>query len=304
MHQMTSGERVGSARHGWRRVWLRPRRPRLQLSRLLVATLLVGVSVLAACAPEPQSTTMPNVTLTAKDFAFEMPERLPGGLVSITFDNQGKEPHQANLARLHDGVTREQLQQAMQGPPEQALSLVSFVGGPNIVDPGMHQTVVVDLPAGQYVAICFIASPDGHSHVEKGMTTFFTVDAPASEQPAAPTTSELVTLKDFAIEVPETLSPGATTWKVWNNGSQPHEVGLMRLAEGKTMSDLEAFMQDPSGDQPFAYVGGMAALDPGKSAWVTLTLEPGEYVGLCFVPDPSTGKAHMELGMMQSFTVH
>jgi len=31
--------------------------------------------------------------------------------------------------------------------------------------------------------------------------------------------------------------------------------------------------------------------------------EPGNYVAVCFVPDPASGKAHAELGMITPFTV-
>lgn len=294
MQQEDSDTWQGVATRG-RRAWGRRLLP-------LLSALFVGAIALAGCGGPPQA-TIPSVTMVATDYAFEAPQSVPIGLVSITLDNQGKEDHQVNIARMRDGVTREQITQALEGPPEQLLPLLSFVGGVNTIAPGKQQTVVVNLPAGDYMGFCFIASPDGKAHVEKGMTASFTANQPSGTLPAEPTANGQVTLKDFSIEIPESLSPGATTWKVSNTGSQPHELALMKLAEGKTMSDFEAYMQDPSGEQPFTSAGGMGALDPGLSGWNNLTLEPGDYVAFCFVPDPSTGKAHVELGMMKPFTV-
>lgn len=294
MQQEDSDTRRAGANRG-RRAWGRRLLP-------LLSALFVGVIALAGCGSQSQA-TIPGVTMVAKDYAFEAPQTVPIGLVSITLDNQGKEDHQINIARLRDGVTREQITQALQGPPDQLLPLLSFVGGVNTIAPGKQQTVVVNLPAGEYMGFCFVASPDGKAHVEKGMTAYFTANQPSGTLPAEPAANGQVTLKDFSIDVPDSLSSGATTWKVWNNGSQPHELALVKLAEGKMMSDFEAYMQNPSGDPPYISAGGMGALEPGMTGWTNLTLEPGDYLAFCFVPDPSTGKAHMELGMMKSFTV-
>jgi uncharacterized cupredoxin-like copper-binding protein len=49
--------------------------------------------------------------------------------------------------------------------------------------------------------------------------------------------------------------------------------------------------------------GGVNALEPGASAFMTLNLEPGEYAAVCLVPDPSTGHSHLDLGMLKRFSV-
>lgn len=266
------------------------------LSAILFAAPLFA---LAGCGP-----SIPNVTITAKDFSFQMPTTFAGGLVAITLHNAGKEPHQANLARLNKGVTPAILQAALRQGPDVALPLVTFVGGPNTVDAGQSQRVVVNLPAGAYVALCFVTSPNGKSHVEEGMVQFFKVTAPPSDQPSAPDADATVTLKDFSIAVPGNIQAGTVTWKVTNAGPEPHEMALLKMAQGKDVRSVEAYLQQPSGPPPFADAGGMAALAPGSSGWATLDLGKGTYVALCFVPAPKTGKAHYELGMIAQFTVH
>jgi hypothetical protein len=263
-----------------------------------VTTLLAA---LAACG----GTAMPTVSITGKDFAFAMPNSLPAGLVDVTFKNAGKEPHQINLARLNSGVTPVKFVSILQQQgPDAALALLTFAGGANTIDAGMSQEVVVNLPAGQYVALCFVTSPNGKSHIEEGMIKFFTVNsATTGSQPSAPDAVGTVLLKDFTIRVPANLSAGTYTWKVTNNGPQTHEMALVKLNSGKTLHDVRNYANNPIGPPPFTEVGGMGALAPVASGWVMLTLQKGTYVALCFAPDVHSGKPHFDEGMVTQFSV-
>jgi hypothetical protein len=78
---------------------------------------------------------------------------------------------------------------------------------------------------------------------------------------------------------------------------------LLKLANGKSAQDVLTFFQKQQGPPPFADAGGMGALTPGMSGWLKLNLTSGNYVALCFVPDPKTGQPHFALGMMTTFTV-
>jgi hypothetical protein len=44
-------------------------------------------------------------------------------------------------------------------------------------------------------------------------------------------------------------------------------------------------------------------MNPGYTNWALPDLEPGEYVAICFVPDPESGLPHFALGMLMPFTV-
>ncbi|MBV9119641.1 MAG: hypothetical protein JOZ39_02955 [Chloroflexi bacterium] len=57
------------------------------------------------------------------------------------------------------------------------------------------------------------------------------------------------------------------------------------------------------GPPPFADAGGVNGLSQGLSAWGTLSLTPGDYVFICNVPDPQSGKPHWALGMIKGFSV-
>jgi hypothetical protein len=112
-----------------------------------------------------------------------------------------------------------------------------------------------------------------------------------------------VKLLDFSFTLPPEIKAEKQVWKVVNEGQQAHEIDLIKLAKGKTMADVTAFMQAPHGAPPFEDAGGFVAIEPGESGWLHLDLEPGNYVALCYVPDPASGHAHTELGMVMPFIV-
>jgi uncharacterized cupredoxin-like copper-binding protein len=44
-------------------------------------------------------------------------------------------------------------------------------------------------------------------------------------------------------------------------------------------------------------------MDPGASADFSVTLDPGDYALVCFVPDAGDGKAHIAHGMAQAVKI-
>lgn len=300
----------------------------LKLYTLLVAGVVAFATACSPAAPAAPSgnsaapsgsnssaavvqSTIPDIQVTAQDFSFTAPDQIQSGIVAMTLTNTGKEPHQAQLAKLNDGVTMDQLQAALKsGDDSAALKLVSLAGGPNAVAPGAKQTVTMNLAPGNYLMLCFVSGADNVPHLAKGMIKPFQVaSAPAGaagapNQVAAPTSDGKVALQDFSIAMPDNLTAGTHTWEVTNAGPQPHELTIMKLQAGKTMADLQTAMQGQvQGPPPVDPVGGLGAISPNSSAWVTADLTPGDYIALCFVPDPSSGKAHAELGMIKPFTV-
>jgi hypothetical protein len=135
------------------------------------------------------------------------------------------------------------------------------------------------------------------------MYKFFDVNSSSTPaQVSDPTAQGEVLLKDLSIELPNQLKAGPALLKVTNQGPQPHELTLLKLAPGKSAQDALAFLEKPAGAPPFADAGGMGALASGMSGWIKLNLTTGNYVALCFVPDP-TGKPHFAMGMISSFSV-
>jgi hypothetical protein len=247
----------------------------------------------------------PAITIKAVDFAFSQPQTVPAGFVDLTFINNGSQPHQVQFVRINNG-NFDQFDTALKkNGPGAALALATLYGGANAVDPGLKEEVILNLPQGQYASICFVAGQDNVPHYMKGMLTPFRITGSDSGNPPPPKANAEVLLKDFAYVLPTSIPAGQAILKITNQGSQPHEMDLLKLAAGKNMQDFQNYIKsnNPSGPPPFAFEGGMGGIAAGSSAWLKLNLQPGHYVAMCFIPDVKTGKPHFMLGMLSSFTV-
>ena len=258
--------------------------------------------------PLAHQSAVPVIVVTAVDYGYEMPGTIDvrAGLVDIAMVDNGTQPHQTQVARLKPGVTRGQVLDELVTKRNQAaaFSLLAFVGGPDIVSPGYGQETILNLPAGQYVLLCLVVGQDGIPHIYKGMIHFFTVAPAQRPQVPPPQVNGEVIMKDLSYKLPGVITQSrALTLQVVNQGSEAHEMNLVKLDKGAGVQDIISFFQSPSGPPPFEEVGGMAALAAGGSSWIKIHLEPGTYAALSFLPQQRTGKPQFLLGMITSFTV-
>jgi len=221
--------------------------------------------------------------------------------------NVGKEAHHAQFAKLNTGVTFQQFTAALQQGEGPALALVSLQGGPGALDPGSNTvSVTVNLPAGDYVVMCFLTGADGIPHFVKGMLKPLTVSASTTPIAATrPSGGVTITLKDFAFDSPDTLPSGSNAWNITNSGPQPHELQVAKLASGGSANDVLNFFASPtpSGPPTFQSVGGFQGVDANGGGSLTLNLAPGQYAFYCAIPDPNNGQRHLQEGMLKQVTI-
>lgn len=256
-------------------------------------------------APVSDAASLPEITITAEDFGYQSPAKTGAGWVRVILKNKGNEPHHVQFLRLNDGITLQQFQEALAQGEGPAMALVKQVGGVGAVDPGLSGSAVINLPAGEYVVLCFIPSPTSQQpHFAMGMIKTMTVED-RNNTASEPSANLSVQLKDFTFDLPESLPNGHVTIQVTNEGPEPHEFNIMRLADGKTAGDVMQFLSgEVSGPPPFIPVGGMNGLDVGATGYAELNLLPGKYVAICNIPSPAAeGKPHFMLGMIKEFTV-
>lgn len=264
------------------------------LSKRIAAVALCGLLLgTAACSQSGGATT---VSAVAKDYAFELPSEMAAGLVTLRLSNEGKEPHHLQLVRLNDGVSPQQVGQALQKEDLKTLAaLVSFEGGPSVIEPGGHSSVTLNLAEGTYMALCFIPGPDGLPHLAKGMVSTFQVRG--SKSATLPSSQAQIGMSDFSYQLPSNVLVGQSVM-VENKGQQPHEMVIVKLNAGKTAQDFATWATKPDGPAPGHFVGGLQAVGTNGKGWVNLPEEPGSYLFICQVPDPASGKSHAELGMV------
>jgi hypothetical protein len=262
--------------------------------------LVLGAYVgsLPEATPAP---SLPTVTLVADDYSITSPDTLQAGAVTLKLVNKGKEFHHVWVARLEAGKTVEDLLAAMKTPGPLP-AWVREMGGPNAPAPGGESNATLTLTPGSYFVACVIPGPDGVPHVMKGMIRPLTV-VKAAKPAADPVGDVTMTLLDYSFTLSGPLTPGKHLIEVRNNGAQPHEIELVRLAPGKTVQEALAWLHKPEGTPPGLPLGGVAPLGRGGVNWFEVDLEPGKYALICFLPDMKDGKPHFMHGMVQEIEV-
>lgn len=260
-----------------------------------------------AALPALQVTATEHADGAAMAYGFDGPSSVPAGKVLVEVRNDGKEEHQAAVARLAPGVTYDQLEAAIATNPNAALPLVEVVGGPAGVAPGATGKGIVELTPGQYVLYCFVADAQGTPHLAHGMHRRLEVTGGAASTTAGSAgasssipTAGTVTLQDFGILLPDGFG-GKGWYEVVNDGPQPHEAVIYKAAPGHTSAELSAYLAKvgaalsgtgPMPTDPFPGVpaGGVSAAAKGSDQWIWLDLDPsGQHLFLCGIPDTTKG---------------
>jgi uncharacterized cupredoxin-like copper-binding protein len=243
----------------------------------------------------------PVIEIVAKDYAFELPGRLPDGAVTLRLLNHGKEFHHATIVRLEEGHTLADYLAAREA--DEPRPWVTALGGPQAVPPGGADEVTVELEPGRYAVACYIPGPDGVAHVAKGMAKEFVVEADDVAPAPMPDADGTVGLVDYAFAFMEPLHAGRQSVRVVNMGGTDHELVFFRLHEDKHLDDILAWTETLEGPPPADLAGGVAAMAPGEENVIDLDLQAGTYAAICFIPDAGDGKSHIEHGMKVEFEV-
>lgn len=161
---------------------------------------------------------------------------------------------------------------------------------------------------------------------------------PASDEPGpvvadpgpAETSAGIVEVRveDFAFHAPPQLSSGWTTFRMSNDGEQPHFMMLWKLPDDVDFAqygDMSRMFQEhydrytagevtqeelvsglgaalPEWFGRLGAMGGVALTSPGRNAETTVHLEPGDYVMECYVVTPE-GVFHGTEGMLRPLIV-
>jgi hypothetical protein len=277
---------------------------RLSPTRYLATTVVVaGAVALLGMRRGATDRPVPTLRIVAVDYGYQLPKEVAAGPTRLELVNQGHELHHAQLIRLEQGRTLADLTTLDPGAPPPAW--VVPVGGPGAVGPGDSSSVIQTLTPGQYVLMCWIPSLSDHKeHRMKGMVAGFRVTAGTGAQAKLPKPDVTVRMLDFGYAPSAPLVAGKRNIRVVNDGPQLHEMVLAMLPAGKTAADLLAWNPETATEPPPArYLGGTVALPPGGEAIVEATLEAGNYVLICYIPDAKDGKPHFAHGMVLPFTV-
>ncbi len=259
----------------------------------------------AAATATPSSTAPPVITIVARDFAYDAPDTITAGMVTLKLVNKGPELHHVQIFRFTGGKTYADFMAGMKNmkPGVPLPPWIEVVAGPNTPVPGGEMSITEELTAGNYALACMIPSADHMPHFAKGMTKSLTVLPATGATAAAPVSDITVKMTDYAWDITPAISAGKHTIRLENLAGQEHEMFFVRLEKGKTPMQVAEWAENPVGPPPGVPLGGTSGMAKGGVVYVPIDFTPGEYALLCFIPDAKDGKPHFLHGMMKAFTV-
>jgi hypothetical protein len=125
----------------------------------------------ASATPHPAA----DITMTLKDYAFDLSTPIAAGKHTVKVANAGPQPHEVALLQFAPGKTMDDFmaweQGGEQGPPPG-----KFTGGVAAVASGGHGYFTSDFAPGNYALLCFVPdSGDGKPHLAHDMAQSFTI---------------------------------------------------------------------------------------------------------------------------------
>jgi len=297
------------------------------MSRLLLALgMICSLLALSGAGVSAQSTPAatggalsglgyPEVVITVTASGFEVPDEVQAGTVLLTLVNQAPFPAGFSLIQLPEGVSMADLMPPGDAPPAASPAAEEGPGFPPVLydavwaggasaGPGQTGQAVVTLSAGEWIVD---AGP------EAGFPpAVLNVTGDAEGSMEAPEGAVSIDLDNFQIVLPEQIAAGPQVWHVTNIGDQPHEMFVTRTPERLSLEDAMALLQmDPEAEpdpnlpnlEEFVDVGLVPPISMDQSVLVTMNLEPGHYVAVCFIPEKESGQPHAFKGMVTIFSV-
>ena len=268
----------------------------------MAAGLLAGVALvalpMAACSDDNDSggstptsaspaTSANAITVEAYEMGFKPSGALRPGTATITLKNTGSVAHMMATMRVKDGVTLDQVKQAMQEGEDAMAPLAAdsdneaSYGTPALVGAGQSSTTTaLNLKAGNYVILCFVQSNDGTPHAAQGMVDMFHVEGDTVS--TTPKSDADITISDDAIKLPDGYT-GKGTFKVTNTGAKQHTLSFAKLENGTSLDQYVQYVGEQFGSGKAidggggVLMGGVDNLLPGQTTYITLDLGAGHY---------------------------
>jgi hypothetical protein len=272
----------------------------------------------AAVAPATQTTVPvpPSVTVTARDYGFDVPPEIEGGVIRVTLQNDGTLKHEAVIVATGNTPldrVKQDLTPVVKGEGKPTPDYLRFQGGVSLVPGGTSEMAFLALPIGNYAVVCTLTDADSLTadagppseaeqrfHYDLGMAVPFTVKK--ANTATIPPTDGTVVAREWAFEVPP-LVPGFKVFTFRNDGRQDHSLAVAEFPDGMdeaaARTAFEAVLaadadHPPPDDTPtpedVAFAGPLSA-----GAQVTFPMNfkvHRTYVFACYMSDRAGGPLH------------
>jgi hypothetical protein len=279
--------------------------------RLALAACTAGLGVaLAACGSSSTKPTSLSLSISekGKTASFQVPKSAKGGLVDVTFRNNGKAPHGVQFVQYTGNHTAADVIKEIGSGSNKTPAWIKGQGGTTPVAGGQTGTATLNLDAGNYVLIDSAAlgpsSSGPPTTAQLKVTSGDTGDLPST--PAAVTANR--TGKDkFAWQI-SGLKAGRNQITFNSKGSDSLHLIAAVPVKGKAppLSKIKSDLGKNGPPPPYLNVSqfqSTAVLDGGKSQTLDLSLKPGTYVFFCPLTDRDGGKPHDQEGLLKTVTI-
>jgi hypothetical protein len=276
----------------------------------LAACATVAVAALAACG---SSSTKPSklslsISEKGKTASFQAPKSAKGGLVDVSFKNNGKALHGVQFVQYTGGHTAADVLKAIGSNSNKTPSWIRGQGGTTAVPGGQTGAATVNLPAGNYVLI-----DSGSLGPSSGPPTTGQMKFTSGDTGDLPSTSATVdanhTGKDKYAWNISGLKAGSNEITFNSKGNDAlHLIGAIPVkGKAPSINKIRSDFAKLGSGPPPPYLAGAPAtgpiLDGGESQTLTLDLKPGQYIFFCPLTDRDGGKSHDQEGLLKTVTL-
>ncbi|HKP89325.1 MAG TPA: hypothetical protein VJT75_05065 [Thermoleophilaceae bacterium] len=284
------------------------------LTRIGAGALALTVAAgLAACGDDDKeskkSATAPSgnelavtVTESGKAAKVTAPKTAKGGLVTVKLNNQGKQPHEAQLLQIKGDHTPEDVQKAFGEDDTSKNEWLRAAGGVGSTAPGQTGTGTVTLDPGKYMVADLSQEGDAPP-------AYTLVDVSAGEEGSLPTTETTVTAEEvgddkYKWEISGPLKSGGSEITFKSEGKEAiHLIAAARLTKDVSKKEVVKALGEEGKPPPFIdekSFSSTAILDGEKSQVTQFRFsQPGKWVLFCPLPDRGEDKPHDQQGLAE-----
>ncbi len=269
--------------------------------------LLVATAFAAGCGGSDSNTTPTKLAMSiseqGKSATIDAPKSVKGGLVELTFTNDGKGPHSAQLVRVEGNHTTKEALAAVESQSPKTPEWGRAEGGTGTVSPGKSVSTTVNLPAGKYVVVDQGGSGGPPAYADFEVTKGDNGDLPHTD---ATIVADHTGKDKYAWDI-SGLKAGKNEITFESKGDEAiHHIVAFKLTGKATDDQIKKALESNGPPPPFISPGppvDTAVLDGGKSEVTQFDLPAGNYAFVCFLSDRDGGKPHFEEGLLKQVEV-
>ena len=258
-------------------------------------TLLAATSLSTAALAQDSSLPGRVVDIKVGEYYILAPDSISAGLVTLRLSQTGDviKPFPADMAKLKADPTyhfhmiwlvrldsAKTIADLLRAEGDHAPTpWARIMGGPGFADAPESSNVTMNLKPGNYALVCYVGSARedrNRYHLLKGMIRPLTVVG-RSASSSLPSPTLTIILRDSAVEMPDTLSPGPYRILVRNKGNRASELAISRLKRGYTIEQAKAWRGRFLTEPPKHAVGGLVWIAADSALMTSVTLKPGDY---------------------------